>query len=202
VPQAHPRAGPVVRDFLARSARHASASDVCTRSSRSTASPRCAASRWSGSTTPSAHARGIRALPAAKLTNETFHDPLPPLLPKGIPVRATVESIRPRRRSCSTCATTSIACHGLNLSEACAINNSVAGVFNCLPSDIPRNAGSFRRIEMRLREGRRGIRVPDQLFRRDDESLRWLVNTVQSAFAQLGTATPGQGGVGMVRRSA
>ena len=41
---------------------------------------------------------------------------------------------------------------GLNLSEACARTAAMVGVFNSLPQSVPANAGSFRRIEVHLRE--------------------------------------------------
>jgi N-methylhydantoinase B len=143
----------------------------------------------------------IRALPAAKLTNQTFHDPLPPLLPQGIPVRATVE-IDPAAERIVLDLRDNVDCmpNGLNMSEACSINNSVAGVFNCLPSDIPRNAGSFRRIEVRLREGAAvGIpRFPASCSVATTNLSDRLLDTVQSAFAQLGDGYGlAQGGVGM-----
>ena len=93
-------------------------------------------------------------MPDATFSGEGFHDPLPPLLPDGIPVWVTIQidtasaKIRLDLRDNIDCMD-----NGLNLSQACAINNAVAGVFNCLPADIPRNAGSFRCIELQLREG-------------------------------------------------
>ncbi len=143
----------------------------------------------------------VRALPAATLENETLHDPLPPVLPEGIPVRARVE-IDPEQERIVLDLRRNVDAlpNGLNLSEACAINNAVAGVFNCLPSDIPRNAGSFRRIEVRLREGAAvGIpRFPASCSVATTNLSDRLVNTVQSAFAQLGDGYGlAQGGVGM-----
>jgi len=41
---------------------------------------------------------------------------------------------------------------GLNLSHACARTAGLVGVFNSLPETVPPNAGSMRRIEVRLRE--------------------------------------------------
>jgi N-methylhydantoinase B len=41
---------------------------------------------------------------------------------------------------------------GLNLTEATAISNTMAGVFSSLKTQVPTNAGSFRRIEVLLRE--------------------------------------------------
>jgi len=41
---------------------------------------------------------------------------------------------------------------GLNLTEATAGTAALIGIFNSIGGDIPRNAGSFRRIEIKLRE--------------------------------------------------
>jgi len=143
----------------------------------------------------------IRALPSARLVNETMHDPLPPLLPEGIPVRATVE-IDPEAERVVLDLRDNIEAmpNGLNMSEACAINNGVAGLFNCLAPDIPRNAGSFRRIEVRLRRGSAvgGPVFPASCSVATTNLSDRLVNTVQSAFAELGDGHGlAQGGVGM-----
>lgn len=146
-------------------------------------------------------AQGIRTLPDATFSGEGFHDPLPPLLPDGIPVTVTIEvdtqapKIRVDLRDNIDCMD-----NGLNLSMACAINNAVAGVFNCLPADVPRNSGSFRCIEIQLREGSAiGIpSFPHSCSVATTNVSDRLINTVQSAFAQLGDGYGlAEGGVGM-----
>lgn len=145
--------------------------------------------------------QGIRTLPDATLSREGFHDPLPPLMPDGIPVRVTIEvntasaTIRVDLRDNIDCMD-----NGLNLSQACAINNAVAGVFNCLPADIPRNAGSFRCIDLQLREGSAiGIPTfPHSCSVATTNVSDRLINTIQSAFAQLGDGYGlAEGGIGM-----
>ena len=42
---------------------------------------------------------------------------------------------------------------GLNLSEACARTAAMVGVFNSVHHAVPKNAGSFRRIDVKLRRG-------------------------------------------------
>jgi N-methylhydantoinase B len=42
---------------------------------------------------------------------------------------------------------------GLNLSEACARTAPMVGIFNSIDHTVPKNAGSFRRIKLHLREG-------------------------------------------------
>jgi N-methylhydantoinase B len=143
----------------------------------------------------------IGSLPAARLENEAAHDPLPPILPEGIPVRVVVE-VDPEAEEITIDLRGNIDCmpNGLNLSEACAVNNAVTGVFNCLPSDIPRNAGSFRRIKVLLRENCAiGIpRFPHSCSVATTNISDRLVNVVQSAFAKLGEGNGlAEGGIGM-----
>lgn len=143
----------------------------------------------------------VRSLPAACLEQVTYHDPLPPSLPEGIPVKARVE-IDPDAAMVRIDLRDNIDCmdNGLNLSQATAIVNAVTGVFNAFPSDIPRNEGSLRRIDVLLRENCAvGLpRFPHSCSCATTNIAERLVNTVQSAFAQLG---PGyglaQGGLGM-----
>lgn len=89
--------------------------------------------------------QAISALPAAVITRENCHDAIPPFRDTPVPVRAKI-TINPAAGSIELDLTDNIDCmdNGLNLSEACAISNSVAGIYNCLPSDIPRNGGSYR----------------------------------------------------------
>ena len=42
---------------------------------------------------------------------------------------------------------------GLNVSESCAPTAAMIGIFNAIDAEVPKNAGSFRRIEVRLRDG-------------------------------------------------
>jgi N-methylhydantoinase B len=41
---------------------------------------------------------------------------------------------------------------GVNESRTCAMNNCMTGVFNSIDPEIPHNAGTFRRVKVRLRE--------------------------------------------------
>jgi len=42
--------------------------------------------------------------------------------------------------------------NGLNVSEACVHTSAMIGLFNCLDSSVPKNAGAFRRIHLALRK--------------------------------------------------
>jgi N-methylhydantoinase B len=145
--------------------------------------------------------QAIRALPRAVIERESFHDPIPPLMPNGIPVRVKL-SVEPDAGMVEIDLTANIDCmdNGLNLSEACAISNSVAGLYNCLPSDIPRNGGSYRCIRMRLREGAAiGIpRFPHSCSVATTNVSERLLNNVQAALADLGDGYGlAEGGIGM-----
>jgi N-methylhydantoinase B len=131
----------------------------------------------------------IRRLPAGRLENTTCHDPIPGVVPDGIPLKVVLE-IDPVNAmididlrdnpDCLPC--------GLNESMACAINNTMTGVFNCLDPDIPHNAGTFRRIRVHLRENCVvGIpRFPASCSVATTNVGDRLVNATQSAFAGIG----------------
>jgi N-methylhydantoinase B len=145
--------------------------------------------------------QAIAALPAATLERESFHDPIPPFRDESIPVRVKI-TVEPEAGVVELDLTANIDCmdNGLNLSEACAISNSVAGIYNCLPSDIPRNGGSYRCIRMKLREGAAiGIpRFPHSCSVATTNVSERLLNNVQAALAELGDGYGlAEGGVGM-----
>ncbi|HEY6780974.1 MAG TPA: hydantoinase B/oxoprolinase family protein, partial [Thermoleophilaceae bacterium] len=95
----------------------------------------------------------IRALPAGRLRGSSTHDAYPGL-PDGIPLKVeiTIDSEEGRIE---------LDLHdnpdnypgGLNQSRACATANVMIGLFNSIDPDIPHNAGTFRRVDVRLREG-------------------------------------------------
>lgn len=145
--------------------------------------------------------QALRALPPAILERESFHDPIPPFTTEPIPIRTRI-TIDPQKGIVELDLTSNVACmdNGLNLSQACAISNSVAGVFNCLPSDIPRNSGSYRCVRMKLREGAAvGIPVfPHSCSVATTNISDRLLNNVQAALADLGDGYGlAEGGVGM-----
>jgi N-methylhydantoinase B len=95
----------------------------------------------------------IRRLPSGKVTTHSAHDPFPGV-PDGIPteVTLTVDSEQARitvdlqnNPDCQPC--------GLNLTEACARTAAMVGIYNgIIDHSVPPNAGSFRRIEILVRE--------------------------------------------------
>lgn len=130
----------------------------------------------------------IRKLPKKRLENTTQHDPIPGVIPDGIPLKVVVE-LDPDEAMIDIDLRDNIDCLpcGLNESMACAMNNVMTGVFNCLQHDMPHNAGTFRRIRVHLRENCVvGIpRFPHSCSVATTNVGDRLVNVTQSAFAEL-----------------
>jgi N-methylhydantoinase B len=97
----------------------------------------------------------ISRLAAGQAAGSSTHDPLFAGMPdEGVTIRAVVNVDPENGRvqvdlrdnpDCLPC--------GLNLSEATARTAAMVGVFNSLDHTVPKNAGSFRRIDILLREG-------------------------------------------------
>ena len=131
----------------------------------------------------------IRRLPEGTLVNSGMHDPVQPFLPESLEITVKV-AIDPAAGRIVVDLRDNPDCidAGLNLTEACATANCIQGVFENLESDIPPNAGSFRRLEVKLREGCVvGIpRFPHSCSLATTNMADVVVNLVQSAFTQLG----------------
>ncbi|MFB2553869.1 hydantoinase B/oxoprolinase family protein [Ensifer soli] len=98
-------------------------------------------------------AQAIARLPSGKVTVHSAHDPFPGV-PDGIPVNVTLE-IDAAAGRITVDLTDNIDCQpsGLNLSEGCARTSAMIGIYNgLLDHSVPPNAGSFRRVEVKLRE--------------------------------------------------
>lgn len=95
----------------------------------------------------------LAALPAGERSASSTHDPIPGTPPEGIEIKATIMSKPEDGRLVVDMRNNidALPC-GLNLSEACARSAVLIAVFNSLGGDIPRNSGSFRRVEILLRE--------------------------------------------------
>jgi N-methylhydantoinase B len=94
----------------------------------------------------------IRKMPAGKALAYTAHDPFPGA-PDGVPIQAIVE-IKPDEGSIEVDLTHNPDClpNGLNLSRSTATTHGQIPIFNSVSPDIPTNAGSFRRLNIMLRE--------------------------------------------------
>jgi len=96
--------------------------------------------------------KAIAELPAGVVEVDLRHDPVAGA-PDGIPVHLKL-SIDAEKSIVDIDLRDNIDCMpiGLNLTEATAISNTMAGVFSSLRTQVPTNAGSFRRINVLLRE--------------------------------------------------
>lgn len=149
----------------------------------------------------------IRAIPQGRAICASVHDPLPGMPGEGIRISAAVhvlpvESvIEVDLRDNPDCLPI-----GLNLSEACARTAAMVGVFNSLDHSVPKNAGSFRRLRIHLREGCiAGIaRHPSSCSAATTNIADRVANAVQGAMADIadgiglaecGAVIPAGGGV-------
>ena len=143
----------------------------------------------------------LRKMPKATLRNSSRHDPFEPFLPDGIPINLEIE-IYPEQARIEVDLRDNIPnvnC-GLNESEACTVSAVMTGIFNALPADIPRNAGSFRRISLQLKDGAVVGRptFPHSCSVATTNVADRLVNCTGAAFAQLGDGFGiAEGGLGM-----
>ena len=131
----------------------------------------------------------VRQMPKVALENSGAHDPFDPILPTGValnikiaidPESATIDVDLRDNPDCVPC--------GLNVSEASAASAVLNGIFNCLESNIPHNAGSFRRVRIAYRDncvlGR--PKFPHSCSVSTTNIADRLVNMTQSAFAKIG----------------
>ena len=95
----------------------------------------------------------IGRLPTGEIIARTTHDPFPGTPPEGVPIEAkvTVDAGAAHIEVDLTDNPDCLPC-GLNLSEACARAMAMIGVFNSVGAGVPPNAGSFRRVAVKLRE--------------------------------------------------
>ena len=142
----------------------------------------------------------LRQLPGARLTGEGTHDPLPGL-PDGVPVNVAVD-VDPEQAVIEVDLRDNVDCvpAGVNLSEACTLAGVIIGVFNCIDASVPRNAGSFRRLKVHMRENCVvGIpRFPASCSMATTNVINRLINATQAAFAEIGEGWGlAEGGVSM-----
>ncbi|WP_348647211.1 hydantoinase B/oxoprolinase family protein [Aestuariivirga sp. YIM B02566] len=95
----------------------------------------------------------VTAMPGGRMTRTSTHDRFPGAPEEGIPVTVDV-SLNPREARIAVDLTRNPDCLpcGLNLSEACARTAAMVGIFNSIDHRVPKNAGSCRRIDVKLRE--------------------------------------------------
>jgi N-methylhydantoinase B len=133
-------------------------------------------------------AQAIRQLPKGRLVGRGRHDPLPGA-PDGIPVVVSIDVdpdaaiVEVDLRDNGDCLPL-----GVNLSETCATTAALIGVLNCIDPTIPHNAGSFRRVKVKLSENCAvGIpRFPASCSMATTNLTNRIINAVQRAFSDLG----------------
>jgi len=99
-------------------------------------------------------ASAIRKMPAGRSVARNHHDPLPDLgIDEGVPVRVAV-TVDPQQARIEVDLRENPDCMpcGINLTEATSRTAAMIGVFNSLPVAVPTNAGSFRRLDVLIRE--------------------------------------------------
>jgi N-methylhydantoinase B/oxoprolinase/acetone carboxylase alpha subunit len=133
--------------------------------------------------------RALERLPAGRVIGVSVHDPFPGTPETGVPVRAvvTIDGEGPRVEVDLRDNVDCLPC-GLNLSESTARTAAMIGVFNGIGASVPPNAGSFRRIAVRLRDNCAvGIpRHPTSCSLATTNLADRVINAVQAALAQLG----------------
>ncbi|WP_165478376.1 hydantoinase B/oxoprolinase family protein [Arthrobacter sp. S39] len=130
----------------------------------------------------------IRELPAGRAEYEVRHDPAPGLMPDGFRIHAAVE-IDPKEGKIIVDLTDNDDCmpNGLNLSEATTLAGALIGVMTSLPKQVPITGGSFRRIEVKMREGAAVGKAafPHSASLATTNLLYRLIGAVQCAFANI-----------------
>ncbi len=131
----------------------------------------------------------IKAMPAGTVTGRSTHDPFPGLPPEGVMIQAQVHS-DPDAATLTVDLTNNPDCmpSGLNLSEACARTAAMMGIFNSIGHNGPKNAGAFRRIDVKLRRNCiAGITEhPHSCSAATTNISDRVANCVQVALAELG----------------
>lgn len=133
-------------------------------------------------------AEAIAQLPSGRVTAISRHDPVPGM-PEGIDVRADIE-VRSDEGVIEVDLHDNVDCmpNGLNLTESTARTAAMVGIFNSIGATVPPNAGSFRRIGVRLRENCAvGIPVhPHSCSTATTDLADRLANAVQRGLAEFG----------------
>ena len=143
----------------------------------------------------------IRRLPRAQLVNKGKSDPLEGILPGGLELTVKIE-IDPDTAMIHVDLSDNPPCVdvGLNTSLGAATSAVVGAIFNALDKDLPRNAGSFRRLTFTYAEESvvAAPRFPHSCSMGTTNVSERLVNITQSAFAQLGDGHGlSEGGTGL-----
>jgi N-methylhydantoinase B len=94
----------------------------------------------------------IATLPSGSVTAVTYHDPIAGA-PDGLKITVTVD-VRADDRFIEVDLRDNADClpNGLNLTESTSTSAAMIGIFNSIGANVPPNAGSYRRIDVLVRE--------------------------------------------------
>lgn len=148
--------------------------------------------------------KAISRLPSKSARGTCVHDPFPGTPKEGIVINADI-SVDSDGEMIEVDLSDNIDSmpNGLNLSEACARTAAMVGTFNSLGLTLPTNAGSFRRLNVLLRENCAvGIsRHPTSCSVATQNVADRLTSAVQVGFAEIGEGW-GMAEVGAVQTAA
>lgn len=133
-------------------------------------------------------ASAIETLPEYVLHGTTAHDPFPGTGPDGVRLQATIE-VKPKQGKITIDLRDNPdnLPNGLNLTKATATGAALAGILSGIPENLPSNAGTFRRVEVLLRDGC-AVGIPKHPFSCSSGTTNLadrVVNLVQAAFSQI-----------------
>lgn len=96
----------------------------------------------------------LKQLTSGTYEATTAHDPLPGIREESFPIHVKVE-VDAEAGRVAIDLTQNMDCveAGINMTRATSVNSAATGLFNVLESDLPHNHGTFRRIDVALREG-------------------------------------------------
>lgn len=130
----------------------------------------------------------IGDLPSAHISALTRHDSFPGI-PEGLDVKAEID-VRSEQGEIEIDLRDNVDClpNGLNLTESTARTAAMIGIFDSIGANVPPNAGSFRRIDVKLRRNCAvGIPVhPHSCSTATTNLADRLANAVQRGMTQLG----------------
>ncbi len=133
-------------------------------------------------------ASAIETLPEYVLHGTSSHDPFPGTGPDGVHLQATLE-VKPKQGKIviDLRDNPDNLPNGLNLTRATATGAALAGILSGIPENLPSNAGTFRRVEVLLRDGC-AVGVPKHPYSCSSGTTNLadrVVNIVQAAFSQI-----------------
>jgi N-methylhydantoinase B len=98
-------------------------------------------------------AAALARLPSGRVTRRSTHDPFPGTPAEGVTIAVTVAlDAAAGRVEIDLSDNPDCLPNGMNVTEANAASAALIGLFSGLGEPVPRNAGSYRRVTVRLRE--------------------------------------------------